>query len=155
MLRRACWRWSLSARYRDTSQMKSLGSVASTRVATRTHRDLIVWKESMLLLATAYRLAARLPVVERYGLASQLRRAAVSIPSNIAEGFGRRANREMRHFLSIAEGSLRELQTLLDAIVVLNYMPADAVDAALENSNRVSYLMHRFRESLVRKGASP
>ena len=107
----------------------------------------------MLLLATAYRLAAKLPAVERYGLASQLRRAAVSIPSNIAEGFGRRANREMRHFLSIAEGSLRELQTLLDAILVLDYMPAGAVDAALENSNRVSYLMHRFRQSLMRKDA--
>ncbi|HEU5183446.1 MAG TPA: four helix bundle protein [Gemmatimonadaceae bacterium] len=135
--------------------MKSLGSATSTRGVTRTHRDLVAWKESMRLLAATYRLAAQLPSVERYGLASQLRRAAVSIPANIAEGFGRRGTGEMRHFLSIAEGSLRELQTLLDAIVVLEYMPPEAVQPASDASNRVGYLVHRFRQSLTRNAGQP
>jgi len=61
----------------------------------------------------------------------------------------------MRHFLSIAEGSLRELQTLLDAIVILEYMPPEAVQLALDASNRVGYLVHRFRQSLTRNASQP
>ncbi len=109
----------------------------------------------MRLLTATYRLAARLPPVERYGLASQLRRAAVSIPANIAEGFGRRGAGEMRHFLSIAEGSLRELQTLLDAIVILEYIPPEAVQSVSDASSRVGYLIHRFRQSLTRNASQP
>src|SRR5688572_33370154 len=89
------------------------------RTATRSHRDLIVWRESMRLLTEVYRLAPDLPPFELYGLSSQLRRAALSIPTNIAECFGRRAPRELRHSLSIAEGSLRELHTLFEASLIL------------------------------------
>jgi four helix bundle protein len=117
-------------------------------VVIRTHRDLVAWKESMRLLADAYRVAAQLPAIERYGLAAQLRSAALSIPCNISEGFGRRAPGELRRFLSIAEGSLRELQTLLEAITLLEYLPQEAVQDAADASNRVGYLLHRFRQRL-------
>lgn len=102
----------------------------------------------MLLLTETYRLATTLPESERFGLSSQLRRAAVSIPTNIAEGFGRRAPRELRRFLSIAEGSLRELQTLLEAITMLGYLPEEQVAVPVATANRVGYLLHRFREAV-------
>src|SRR5688572_7149417 len=125
------------------------------RTVTRTHRDLVVWRESMRLLTEVYRLAPDLPTTELYGLSSQLRRAALSIPTNIAEGFGRRAPRELRHFLSIAEGSLRELQTLLEATTMLAYFSNERVEASMATANRVGYLIHRFRQTVRPKCASP
>jgi four helix bundle protein len=135
--------------------MSSPTAAKSTRVVTRTHRDLIVWKEGMRLLAEVYRLTADLPVTERYGLSSQLRRAVVSIPSNIAEGFGRRASGELRHSLSIAEGSLRELQTLIEATELLGYLPQKKLQAAIDTSNRVGYLLHRFRQKVNLERSRP
>ena len=77
----------------------------------RTYRDLIVWQKSMALVTDVYRVTRVFPKNEQYGLTSQLRRCAVSIPSNIAEGYGRRASNDYLRFLSIANGSLFELQT--------------------------------------------
>ena len=127
----------------------------ANRVATRTHRDLIVWRESMRLLTEVYRLAPDLPTFELYGLSSQLRRAALSIPTNIAEGFGRRAPRELRHALSIAEGSLRELQTLLEATIMLGYFSKAKLEAPIARANRVGYLIHRFAQTVRPKCVSP
>ena len=79
----------------------------------RTFRDLNVWQKAVELAEESYRLAKKLPKAEECGLASQLRRAAVSIPSNIAEGQGRRGSREFARFLAIAHGSLVELETLV------------------------------------------
>ena len=93
----------------------------------KTHRDLIAWQAGMKLLVEAYRVARELPDVERYGLAAQLRRAAVSIPANIAEGFGRSTRGDYLRHLAIASGSLRELQTHLEAIVLLRYLPEDEI----------------------------
>jgi four helix bundle protein len=76
-------------------------------------KDLIVWKKAMALAKKIYELTARFPAVERFGLASQMRRAAVSAPSNIAEGQGRRGPGEFPHFLAMARGSLAELETQL------------------------------------------
>ena len=109
----------------------------------------------MRLLTEVYRLAPELPTSELYGLSSQLRRAALSIPTNIAEGFGRRAPKELRHFLSIAEGSLRELQTLLEATVMLGYLSKQRLDPAVARANRVGYLLHRFGQSVRLRCASP
>ena len=128
---------------------------ASMRTAARSHRDLIVWKEGMTLLVEVYRLAARLPAAERYGIGSQLRRAAVSIPTNVAEGFARRSHRDFCRFLMIAEGSLRELQTLLEALGLVGYLDSATVDRAIEVSNRVGYLTHRLRRSLSRSPRAP
>jgi four helix bundle protein len=102
----------------------------------------------MELLVETYRIASRLPDIERYGLASQLRRAAVSIPANIAEGFGRTARGDYLHHLSIAAGSLRELQTLLEAVTLLQYLPDVATEAAERAARRTAFLLNRLQRSL-------
>src|SRR5919109_4428745 len=117
----------------------------ATRGPLKTHRDLIAWQESMKLLVESYRVAAQLPDIERYGLASQLRRAAVSIPANIAEGFGRSARGDYLRHLSIASGSLRELQTLLEAIALLQYLQKDAIEPADGAASRTAFLLNRLQ----------
>jgi four helix bundle protein len=102
----------------------------------------------MQLVADVYRLATRLPPIERYGIAAQVRRAALSIPLNIAEGFGRKTRRELSRYLSIADGSLREVQTLLEIMVLLRYFNASEVRTATNTANRVGFLLHRLRKSL-------
>ena len=82
------------------------------------------------------------------GLAAQLRRAALSIPLNIAEGFGRRSRRELARFVSIAEGSLREIQTLLEIANLLEYVTAHDLAKVANTANRVGFLLHRLRKSL-------
>jgi four helix bundle protein len=114
----------------------------------RTHRDLIAWQASMQLLVESYRVAAQLPDVERYGLASQLRRASVSIPANIAEGFGRSARGDYLRHLSIAAGSLRELQTLLEAVTLLQYLTDAETQAANDASARTAFMLRRLQRGL-------
>ena len=77
------------------------------------YQDLLVWQKSIDLVAEVYRIASKLPSNEQYGLTSQLRRAAVSVPANIAEGFGRWHSNEFVRFLLIANGSLKEVETHL------------------------------------------
>ena len=79
----------------------------------RSHRDLIAWQKAMVLVEDVYRITAVFPKEEIYGLTSQIKRAAVSIPANIAEGQGRRSKREFQQFLGNARGSLLELDTHL------------------------------------------
>jgi four helix bundle protein len=128
--------------------MRSSNPRAAKRPPAKTHRELIAWEVSMQLVAAAYRIALKLPAFERYGLTSQMRRAAVSIPTNIAEGFGRGSRAEFGRFLSIAEGSLRELQTLVDLIVLLEYLKPDRLQPAVDLADRVGFLLHRLRKSL-------
>ena len=77
----------------------------------RSYQDLVVWQKAMELAESVYALTSQLPAEERFGLSQQLRRAAVSVPSNIAEGHERRSRAEFRRFLGIACGSLAELET--------------------------------------------
>jgi four helix bundle protein len=123
-------------------------SLKSTHDAARTYRDLVVWQVSLHLVTDVYRLAAQLPPSERYGVASQLRRASLSIPLNIAEGFGRGTRREFARFLAIAEGSLREVQTLFEIMTLLEYCATVDVATATNTANRVGFLLHRLRKSL-------
>lgn len=88
----------------------------------RSHRDLIVWQKGMELVVAVYDLCKSFPKEETYGLTSQLRRAAVSIPANIAEGQGRRLPREFAQFLANARGSLLELDTHLELARRLGYI---------------------------------
>ena len=81
--------------------------------------DLIIWKKSMDLAKLVYKLSLNLPSDEKFGLSSQIKRCAISIPSNISEGAGRNSNKEFKHFLSIANGSVYELQTQLILICEL------------------------------------
>jgi four helix bundle protein len=97
------------------------------------YKDLQIWQKGMRLTKEIYRLTARFPTEERYGLASQMRRAAVSIPSNIAEGQARRGTKEFVQFLSLASGSLAELDTQLLLSVDLGYTQrTDATPPAAE-----------------------
>src|SRR5688572_7922953 len=114
----------------------------------KTHRDLIAWQASMQLLLEAYRVARQLPEVERYGLAAQVRRAAVSVPANIAEGFGRSARGDYLRHLSIARGSLREIQTHLEVISLLEYLPMTATETAENAARRTGFLLRRLQRSL-------
>ena len=90
--------------------------------APRSHRDLKVWRISLDLTETLYRVTANWPKEEQYGLVSQVRRAAVSVPANIAEGAGRRTSGEFVHFIGIARGSLAALETLLIIARRLDYI---------------------------------
>ena len=91
----------------------------------RGHRDLRAWQQAMALVQTVYTLTHLFPPDERFGLTSQLRRAAVSVPANIAEGFARNGTKELLHFLGIASGSLSELDTLLELSSRLGYCNPD------------------------------
>ncbi|HEU5412049.1 MAG TPA: four helix bundle protein [Candidatus Acidoferrales bacterium] len=89
------------------------GAAVRKKQAIRNYRDLLVWQKAMSLVEEVYQLTSRFPSDERFGLVAQLRRAAVSIPSNIAEGQARKSTREFVQFLSLAEGSLAEVDTQL------------------------------------------
>lgn len=89
------------------------------------HQRLDVWQSSMKLVKEVYAVSAGFPAAEIYGLTNQMRRAAVSIPSNIAEGAARAGDKEYLHFLSIARGSLSELDTQVQIAVMLGYMSSD------------------------------
>ena len=88
----------------------------------RNHRELVVRQQAVELVERVYRITAAFPPSERYGLTGQLRRAALSVPSNIAEGHARSGTRELLHFLSIAAGSLSELDTLIELAQRLGYL---------------------------------
>ncbi|MBK8988498.1 MAG: four helix bundle protein [Chloroflexi bacterium] len=88
----------------------------------QSYRDLVVWQKSVLLTKEIYLLTANFPDAERYGLTNQMRRAAVSIPSNIAKGQGRRSAPDFRRFLHIALGSVAELDTQIVIAIELGYL---------------------------------
>ena len=111
-------------------------------------RDLDVWRVAMALTRSVYELTAVFPREERYGLASQLQRAAVSVPSNIAEGNARHSRREYARFVSIASGSVAEVQTQLLLTEDLGLVDGVAVEPALELAERVSQMLYRLQQSL-------
>ena len=115
---------------------------------SRSFRDLTVWQRAMQLTISIYRLTATFPKEEQYGLTNQLRRAAVSIPSNIAEGQGRSSSREFGQFLSIARGSLCELQTQLEIARLLEYGSTAKIKEADELSHEVGKMIFSFQETL-------
>jgi four helix bundle protein len=106
----------------------------------RGHEDLVVWSRGIDLVDSVYSLCERLPSNERYGLISQLQRAAVSIPANIAEGCGRDTTKDLLRHLSIAQGSLAELRTLLLIVRRRQFADPDdfnCVDAAASEVGRL------------------
>jgi four helix bundle protein len=115
-------------------------------------RDLLVWQEAMQLAEGVYRMVATLPASERYELSAQLRRAAVSIPSNIAEGNGRGPSLAYVHFLKIARGSLREIETQLLLAAQLGMIGEEQSSVLLAKCDRVGRLLHGLLQSLERMG---
>lgn len=105
------------------------------RRPARSFRDLVVWQKSHALVLEIYRASAGFPKEERFGLTIQLRRAAVSVPANVAEGFGKRHSRDKARFLNIAEGSLEETRYYLLLAGDLRYCdPAPLQASAMEVS---------------------
>ena len=115
------------------------------------HRDLIAWQESLRLVEIVYRDTADFPRDETFGLRNQIRRAAVSIPSNIAEGSARNTTGELVQFLGIARGSLAELETQLELAARLGYL-TKATDAN-NQVIRVGKLVSALLKSLQRRAA--
>lgn len=87
----------------------------------KSYEELVVWQKAMLLAKMAYGVQKQLPKEEMYGLGDQIRRAAVSVPSNIAEGLGRETDKDFRHFLSIARGSFYVMKTQLELAESLGF----------------------------------
>ncbi|HET6632843.1 MAG TPA: four helix bundle protein [Rhodanobacteraceae bacterium] len=112
-------------------------------------RDLDVWRVAMDMTCQVYELTADFPREERYGLSAQIQRAAVSVPSNIAEGNARQSRREYAHFLSIASGSIAEVQTQLLLALQLGLTYSGSVEPALELAERVSKMLYRLHEALA------
>ena len=107
--------------------------------------DLKVWQRSHALVLTIYRATARFPPDERFGITSQLRRAAVSVPSNIAEGSKRQGRRDYARFLNIAEGSLGETQYLLMLARDLGHLPQDVAAPLLDEADEIARVLHTLR----------
>jgi four helix bundle protein len=112
------------------------------------YRDLVVWQKAIDLTVCIYQLTRALPKDELYGLVSQMRRASVSVASNIAEGRGRLSSAEFRQFLGLAQGSVYELQTRLIVVKRLNLASADALTEAGLLSNEVSKMLASFIQTL-------
>jgi four helix bundle protein len=112
-------------------------------------RDLKVWQAAMCLAEEVYRLSGQFPKHEIYGLASQLQRAAVSIPSNIAEGQARNSSKEFHHFLGIARGSLAELETQLMLAQRLGYLAEEKVSPTLDKAEEVGKMLKGLQNSIV------
>jgi four helix bundle protein len=119
--------------------------------AVRTHHDLFAWQEAMTLVELIYRRTAAFPKEEVYGLAAQMRRSAVSVPSNIAEGAGRNSPREFVHYLGIASGSLAELDTQLNLSARLGL--AGPQPECVYQVSRVGMLLIGLRNSLRERAA--
>lgn len=109
----------------------------SPRAAARSFRDLLVWRKAHEFVLAVYALTAGFPKQETYGLSLQMRRAAVSIPANIAEGFRRRGKAEKARYMNIAEGSLEESRYYLILAHDLGYGNTDKLNSALEEVSRL------------------
>jgi len=117
-------------------------------VQQRSFRGLLVWRQAMDLARETYLLTRTFPKEEIYGLTSQIRRAAVSVPANIAEGTGRATRRDFVNFLRIAQGSLREIETYLLLTVEIKLATPSSTIPLLAQAESVAKLLNRLIHSL-------
>ena len=113
------------------------------------YRELVVWQKAMDLAAEVYRIVKLLPKEELYALSDQMRRAAVSVPSNIAEGQARNSTKEFINFLSMAKGSNAELQTQCLICERLSYIPEEELQKALSLSDEVGKMLNALISKLT------
>lgn len=111
-------------------------------MSSKNYRDLVAWQKAIQLVADIYRHTRNFPKDELYGLTAQVRRASVSVASNIAEGQGRKSPAEFRHFLHNAAGSLTEVETQITIAAMLGYMRKSEADALLEKSSEVRKILN-------------
>ena len=121
----------------------------------RSYRDLDVWKRSLALVSDTYRITRNLPSDERFGLTSQLRRAAVSVTVNLAEGYGRSTRGEYLNHLSFARGSLFELEALCTVCQTLSFLKSEDVQLLEEHIIRVRQMLRALKSALQKKSAKP
>lgn len=124
-------------------------------MALKTYRDLEVWQTSMELVEETYRISQAFPDEEKFGLTSQLRRAAVSIPANIAEGYGRMHRGDYLRHLSIAKGSLAEVETLLTLAVRLSVMDREAAMKTWELTQQTGKMLSKLIAALKPQPRTP
>jgi four helix bundle protein len=120
-------------------------------MSVRTYRELVVWQKAMDTVELVYRISEQFPKVEIYGLTSQMRRAAISVPSNIAEGQGRKSTKDFLKHLSIAYGSLLELETQIQIAERLSYLNQSDCKLVLEATGEVGRLLNGLMNSLSTK----
>jgi len=119
----------------------------------KSHKDLKVWQESMDLVMDIYELVQNFPAEEKYNLTSQIKRSAVSIPSNIAEGAGRKSNLEFIQFLNIASGSLSELETQLEIAIRLKFITEN--EELFKKIIFIRIMITNLKKSLSNKPSPP
>jgi four helix bundle protein len=114
----------------------------------KSFRDLLIWQKGVELTLVVYSLTKEFPAEEKFGLVSQLRRAAVSVPSNIAEGQVRRSTAEFSQFLSVSLGSLAELETQLIISSKLGLARGNQIDPLLSRIHELQKMLHSLRSKL-------
>ena len=124
-------------------------------MAVKDYRELIVWQKAIDLVENVYRQTAGFPRQELYGLTTQIRRAAVSIPSNIAEGQGRHTTADFLRFLAIANGSLKEVETQFYIARRLGYLEERQLVASTDRTEEIGRLISGLRKSLKSKSSPP
>ena len=118
-------------------------------MAVPDYKDLIAWQRAMDLVVEIYELSRCFPADERFGLTNQLRRAAVSVPSNIAEGQGRGFSKDFQHFLGIANGSRQEAETQILIACRLGFLNEQSIDATLERIRELGRIRSGLRASVT------
>jgi four helix bundle protein len=118
------------------------------------HRDLKVWQKSMELVTEIYGATGMFPKHEMFGLTQQLRRAAVSIPSNLAEGHGRSSRKEFHQYVSQARGSLCEVETQLEIAKNLRYIEVNSADILLSKAAEVAKMLNGLRDWAAKRADS-
>jgi len=116
---------------------------------TQSYKDLVVWQKGIELAKLIYKVTAQFPGEEKFGLVSQMRRAAVSIPSNIAEGQARHTTGEFIQFISHGEGSVTELETQIILVVELKFCAKNAVLSACELLDEIRRMLNGLRRKLA------
>ena len=119
----------------------------------QSYRDLLVWQKGMVLAKELYKITSGFPAEEKFGLISQIRRAAVSVPSNIAEGQARNTTGEFVQFISHAEGSLAELDTQLTLAVELKFLPPEKASPCMDAIAELRRMLNGLRRAIT--GQSP
>jgi four helix bundle protein len=117
-------------------------------MGVRNYRDLIAWQKAMDFVEAVYHLSRDFPADERFALTNQIRRAAISVPSNIAEGEGRFSKPDFSRFLSISLGSLREAETQIEIALRLGYCNRDATTQSMSLADEVGRLIRGLANSL-------
>lgn len=112
-------------------------------------KDLVVWQRAMDLVAEVYQVVKKLPKEELYALSDQIRRAVISIPSNIAEGYGRNSSKEFSHFISIAKGSKSELETQLLLCVKIDYLKESDIQNVMYLIDQVGKMLYSLQKKLT------